>query len=249
MDLQLIRNATMRLAYNGRLILTDPYLAAKHTLDSLAGNEPNPTAVLPFPPEKVIEDVEMIIVSHLHTDHFDPTAKLMLPRNLPLYCQPGNMTEISGKGFRNVTEVEDSQTWEGITLTRTPARHGYGKWAKQMGNVAGFILQAKGEPVVYWANDTVWYEAVEETIKKHQPDVIITHSGGAELGDSGLIVMDAEQTVTLCKAAPDATVVAIHMEALDHCKTTRAYLRALADKEGISPERLLIPDDGDIVTL
>ena len=59
--------------------------------------------------------------------------------------------------------------------------------------------------------------------------------------------MDGEQTIAVCRAAPDATVVAVHLEALDHCPVTRDALRSLAEKKGITHEQLRIPADGDLL--
>ena len=64
----------------------------------------------------------------------------------------------------------------------------------------------------------------------------------------GLIVMDAEQTVKVCNYAPDAKVIATHMEALDHATVTRAQLRDYAQQQGIDDEQLLIPVDGDVLS-
>ena len=67
-------------------------------------------------------------------------------------------------------------------------------------------------------------------------------------GDNVLIVMDAAQTVAVCRAAPNSTVIATHMEALDHATVTREALRKHAEAQGIEPERLLIPLDGEKIT-
>ena len=40
-------------------------------------------------------------------------------------------------------------------------------------------------------------------------------------------------------------VIATHMEALDHATVSREELRAYAKANGIQPERLLIPADGE----
>src|SRR5687767_7289181 len=90
MLLQLIRNATMRLTYNGHVILTDPYLGRKYSYLSLGGREQNPTVELPLPTEQAINGVEMVLVSHLHNDHFDPAAWEVLPKDIPIFCQPGD---------------------------------------------------------------------------------------------------------------------------------------------------------------
>jgi L-ascorbate metabolism protein UlaG (beta-lactamase superfamily) len=248
-QLQLIRNATMRIHYAGRLLLTDPFLGAKHAYRSFAGISPNPMVDLPLAAEAVVEGVELVLVSHLHNDHFDPPAWELLPKEIPLFCQPGDEGKIAHKGFQAVTPVEESVEWEGISINRTPGQHGTGQLAEQMGQVSGFVLRAKGEPAVYWAGDTIWYSAVEKVLATFRPELVITHSSGASFKGSDPIVMDAAQTITLCRAAPQATVIAVHMESLDHGTVSRTALRAAAETWDIGPERLLIPADGQTITL
>lgn len=249
MEIQLIRNATLRVRFNGRLFLVDPFLAAKETIRSFAGISQNPIVALPMPPEAVIDGVEMVLVSHLHPDHFDEVAMNLLPKTLPILCQPGDEETIRARGFVDVTPISTQHTWQGITFTRTPGRHGYGELAERMGNVSGFVWQAAGEPTVYWMGDTVWYEPVAEIVAQTRPDVIVTHSSGAKFGDSLPIVMDAGQTTAICQSAPNATVIAVHLESLDHGTVSRADLRAVATVQGISDKRLLIPADGETVEI
>src|SRR5512141_1997825 len=99
MKLQLIRSATLRVEYAGHLFVIDPYLAAKHSRPSYAGKSPNPLADLPCPPQEVIANAERVIVSHLHSDHFDPAAQELLPKDTPILCQPGDEAWIASKGF------------------------------------------------------------------------------------------------------------------------------------------------------
>ena len=80
--------------------------------------------------------------------------------------------------------------------------------------------------------------------------MIITHSSGAVWGPRrDLIVMDSAQTTAVCLYAPTATVIAVHMEALDHGTVSRVDLARARDEAGIPPNRLLIPADGEIVTI
>ncbi|MCP5095129.1 MAG: MBL fold metallo-hydrolase [Chloroflexi bacterium] len=245
MQIQLIRNATLRMVYAGHTFLVDPYFAPKHSLPSFTGRSQNPMVDLPMTPEAIIAGIEMVLVSHLHTDHFDSLAQNMLPKSLPLFCQPGDELKISEKGFQNVTPISDQIEWQGINITRTLGRHGSSAGVLgMMGVVSGFVLQAANEPTVYWAGDTVFYDDVQRAIVEYQPDIIITHSGGAVWGDNELILMDAGQTISVCEAAPNAVVVATHLEALDHCLSTRADLESAAQVAGIDATRLQIPDDG-----
>jgi hypothetical protein len=57
--------------------------------------------------------------------------------------------------------------------------------------------------------------------------------------------MDGQQTIEVCQAAPQATVIAIHMETFDFDTVSRENLRALAEAEGIAASQLLIPVDGE----
>ncbi len=66
--------------------------------------------------------------------------------------------------------------------------------------------------------------------------------------DGDLIVMDAAEAVATCRLAPDATVIATHMETSTtprHPRRTGRYATA----QGISAEQLLIPRDGEMLQL
>lgn len=253
MQLQLIRNATLRLTYAGRQLLIDPYFAPMHSLPSYTGKSPNPLVELPLPIRQILDSVELVIVSHLHSDHFDSVAYQEVPKPLPLFCQPGDENFIAEKGFQQVTPIADAVDWQGIHITRTGGHHGLGYVETLMDNVSGFVFQAPDEPTVYWAGDTVVCAEVEQAIQQFQPDVIIVHACGAVWPDEDnqrqLIVMDDAQLVKVCQLAPKSTVIATHMEALDHATVTRAELRSTAGAAGISETRLRIPADGDRIEI
>jgi L-ascorbate metabolism protein UlaG (beta-lactamase superfamily) len=246
--IQLIRNATMKINYAGHTILTDPMLSPKGALRSFAGIAPNPTVDLPIGVEQILQGVEAAIISHLHPDHFDEAAAQFLPKDIPVFCQPEDRVHLEEKGFTTVSAVESSCPWEGIILTRTGGQHGSGKILERLGTVSGFVLQAKGEPTVYWVGDSICCEQVMEAIKTHKPEIILTHSGGATLPGYAPIIMDEEQTLTMLDAAPNAVIIAVHMEALDHCTVSRTMLRKVADDAGIATWRLIIPEDGETLS-
>jgi hypothetical protein len=60
--------------------------------------------------------------------------------------------------------------------------------------------------------------------------------------------MDAEQVVEVARRAPGARVVAVHLDAINHCIQTRADLhQALHDADLV--ERVTIPEDGAAVPI
>jgi L-ascorbate metabolism protein UlaG (beta-lactamase superfamily) len=248
MKIQLIRSATLRIEYAQHRFVIDPYLAAKHSRPSFSGKSPNPLVDLPCAPQDVIADIEWAMVSHMHSDHFDPAAQALLSKETPILCQPGDEAQIEAKGFRRVIPVTATLTWQDVLISHAPGQHGTGEVLQEMGRAAGFVFQAEHEPTVYWAGDTIWTAAMADVIARLQPQIIITHSCGAVWGEQVLIVMDAEQTVAVCQAAPASIVVATHMDSLDHATISRADLRQYAEAQGIGADRLRIPADGETLT-
>jgi L-ascorbate metabolism protein UlaG (beta-lactamase superfamily) len=235
--LTLVRNATVLLELAGRRILVDPMLddaGARPPIEGTANPVPNPTAPLPFPAEQVVARIDGVLVTHRHRDHLDATAEELLPRDVPVFCQPEDEVALRELGL-DARAVDDVLEWDGIRITRTPARHGSGRMAELLAPVSGFVLDD-----LYLAGDTVWYEGVEETIARHRPRVAVVNAGGAEFAEGGLIVMGADDVREVVARVP--TVVAVHLEALNHCFLTRAALAAAVP-------RVLIPRDGETVEL
>lgn len=244
MHLQLIRNATLCLNYGGQRLLIDPALDPRSTRPPLAGLARNPTTDLPeLGGTTEITEANLILVSHLHADHFDDAARAHLSATTPMLCQPDDEANLRAAGFQDVTSLEHVM-FRGISIQATPGQHGSGAILARMGSVMGFILRAAGEPTVYWAGDTILTPGVLEVVEREQPALIVTHSGGAVLGGE-LLIMDAAQTVALGRAAPESRIVAVHLEALDHCTVSRAGLRAAWTASGLPATQLLIPQDGE----
>jgi L-ascorbate metabolism protein UlaG (beta-lactamase superfamily) len=235
--LTLVRNAAVLLELAGRRILVDPMLddaGARPPIEGTANPVPNPTAPLPFPAEQVVARIDGVLVTHRHRDHLDATAEELLPRDVPVFCQPEDEVALRELGL-DARAVDDVLEWDGIRITRTPARHGSGRMAELLAPVSGFVLDD-----LYLAGDTVWYEGVEETIARHRPRVAVVNAGGAEFAEGGLIVMGADDVREVVARVP--TVVAVHLEALNHCFLTRAALAAAVPG-------VLIPRDGETVEL
>jgi L-ascorbate metabolism protein UlaG (beta-lactamase superfamily) len=231
----LVRSATLILEIVGRRLLVDPMLddaGARPPIEGTLNPVPNPTVPLPVPAEEVVADLDAVLVTHRHRDHLDATAEELLPRDVPVFCQPEDEDALRELGL-DARAVDHELDWEGLRITRTPARHGSGRIAELLAPVSGFVLDD-----LYLAGDTVWYEGVEETIERHRPRVAVVNAGGAEFVEGGLIVMGADDVREVVARVP--TVVAVHLEALNHCFLERAALAAAV------PE-VLIPRDGETV--
>ncbi|MEG3657708.1 MBL fold metallo-hydrolase [Arenibacter palladensis] len=249
MDLLLIRNATIKLTYAGKVFLIDPYLGKKFSQPSFAGFSKNPMVDLPISIQEILSGVDMVLVSHCHPDHFDRTAEVTIAKDTPIGCQPEELNILISMGFTKVRAMESQFTFGDISLTRTIGQHGHGDRLTMMGTVSGFIFQHKSEPTLYWLGDTVLNDSIKENIINFNPNILVTHSCGALWSKNEFsVIMDEKQTVEVCALAPKAKIIATHMETLDLATITRKELRVYANNYGISDSQLLIPLDGEKLT-
>jgi L-ascorbate metabolism protein UlaG (beta-lactamase superfamily) len=209
-------------------------VGARPPIEKTANAVRNPTVPLPFPAEEVVRGLDAVIVSHRHRDHLDARGEALVPRDVPVFCQPEDEAALRELGL-DARAIADALEWDGIRMTRTPARHGSGAIADALAPVSGFVLND-----LYLAGDTVWYEAVAETIERHEPRIAVVHAGGAEFSEGGLIVMGVDDVREVARRVP--AVVAVHLEALNHCFLSRATLRREAPG-------VLVPDDGETLEL
>ena len=237
MRLTLVRNATLLLELGGRRLLVDPMLddaGARPPVEDTPNPRRNPLVPLPFPAEDVVRGLDAAIVTHLHRDHLDETGERLLPRDVPVFCQPEDEDRLRELGLDS-RPVETALDWDGVRIARTGGRHGTGEIAELLAPVSGFVLGG-----LYIAGDTIWCAEVEEAIARHEPRVAVVNGSGARFLEGDPIVMTAADVREVAARVP--TVVVVHLEAENHCFETRAEVRAAV------PEAL-VPEDGETLEL
>lgn len=255
MKVQLIRNATIVVEYAGKKMLIDPMFAKKGAL--ARGPMPakdwnwkrNPNNELPLPIEEIIKDIDFMVLTHLHFDHWDKAAADALPKNLKIFVQDENdQKSIRKSGFTDVEILTENSTFGDIQLSRTKAQHGKGFILKLAGHVAGIVLRHPSEKTLYIAADTVWYEEVGKTIAKYKPEVIVVNGGDNRFIIGDQLVMSKEDIYKTQQAAPKADIIVVHMEGVYHNTLSRKELRQFVDQKSID-KNIIIPEDGETVRL
>lgn len=250
LSIQQIRNATLKLDFAGTTFLVDPMLADKGAYPGFRGtyNEElrNPLVDLPIPVAEVMQ-ADAVIVTHRHLDHWDEAAKQQLPKDIPIFVQnEADAQATREEGFTDVRVIDQDVMFGGVTLSKTGGQHGNEAISIRMGAVMGVVLQHPETETVYIAGDTIWSSHVDAAITEFQPDIIILNTGYARFqGVEGSIIMGKEDLARAYQAAPGATLIGSHMEAVNHAMQTREELRAYIAEQAMDPDRVLVPEDGE----
>lgn len=256
-----VRNATLIVHYAGVKFLVDPYLADKEAYPGFEGTWHselrNPRVPLKTPMSTIL-DVDAVIVTHTHNgnphgDHWDEAAAKRVPKHLPLFAQnEDDAKRIRGQGFSDVRVLTRNSSFQGVSLSWVPGRHGTEEadimGAEALGDVCGVVFRHPSEKTLYLTGDTRWNSFVKTALRTYKPNVIVMNAGFAIVPGMGGIIMGCEDVDEVANAAPEATLVASHLEAVNHCTVTRQALRKYASLVGID-NRLLIPEDGETIAV
>lgn len=250
MKIQLIRHATMLIEINGKKLLLDPMFSPAGLMEAIPdvpNKNNNPLVDLPIKIASLI-DVDAVLITHTHRDHFDSTAIDVLPKDTTLFCQPDDAEKIKGYGFINTKSIEYSYEWKGIKIYLTKGQHGRGEVANRMGPVSGFVLYSKNEPSLYIVGDSIWCDEVKQALDKYQPQITICFAGAAQFSNGGPITMTKEDICNLAEIAPYTKIIVAHMESWNHCLLSHKELKTHLRKKAI-PTPIYIPENGETISL
>lgn len=248
MKIQHLRNATALLSLGEHCLLVDPMLAAPGAMPGFkmfgGGRRRNPIVPLPAGASEALATATAVILTHEHPDHFDRAGLAWVKeRGLPVYTNGIDAPSVRRKGL-------DAHLLEtgvlGLEVETVRSRHGRGLLGWMLGPVAGYYLAHPGEPSVYLLGDSILTESVLEAVERLQPDVILAPAGAANMGLGGNILFSVDELLELTRRAR-GQVVFNHLEALDHCPTSRAGLRERLIEEGLAG-RTFVPEDGEALT-
>lgn len=257
MNITQIRNATQLITFGGKTFLIDPMLAPKGAWPGFPGTARadirNPTVELPCDIDTLLQ-ADVLIVTHLHEDHWDDAASTCVPKDKPIYVQNEQDAQtLREQGFTALTVLTEETILGAITLRKTGGQHGSDRlyavpeMAARLGEACGLILTHPQEKTLYLVGDTVWRDEVEANMIRFQPDVVVLNAGFAHVIGFGPIIMGAEDVLKTHFTLPDAQIVATHMEAINHCLLTRAALKDYARDNQIA-EYVHVPEDGETLT-
>jgi L-ascorbate metabolism protein UlaG (beta-lactamase superfamily) len=252
MKLHHLRNATLVIETEKHVILIDPMLGKRKTIApfTLFRYKPkrNPLTALPKNSRDILSKVTHCLITHLHPDHIDKAGEVFLKRkSIPVICSIKDEKALLQRGL---TVIQTLDYWEPQhfldgRITGIPAVHGYGFIAKLMGNVMGFHIELENEKSVYISSDTIFTEHIQRVLTELKPDIATVACGTARLDIGQPLLMRMDDILKFAVLAP-GKVFANHLEALNHCPTTREELKQALIQNNLM-SKTVVPNDGECV--
>ncbi len=246
--IQLLRHATCMLIVGDKMILLDPMLSEAGTMSPVpltSKRIKNPLIPLPAKAESIVKNIDAVLITHFHFDHFDKAAENLIPKGMLIFCQPEDEKKLNGKGFKNVRVIEREAEWAGIRFKRYPAHHAEGSLLlNMMGTSSSYLLQASGASL-FITGDSITDAMLINSLKASNPDVILAYTGSAQMLWGKPITLGAGSLKDISRISPRSKIVAVHMDAINHCRLSKAELRKYLKGERLDAI-IAVPDEGEV---
>jgi len=218
-----IGTATVLLRYAGFTILADPNFLHRGDRVHLGYGLQSHRLTNPAIDIEQLPRVDLVVLSHLHEDHFDRLVARRLDKGLPIVTTDQAADALQGMGFHAARPL---QTWRTRTfrkgnvrlrVTAMPGKHGPGPLSLALPPVMGSMLEFETTPGdvrlrVYVSGDTLIHGDLRE-IPRRYPDVdlALLHLGGTRLLGV-MLTMDDKQGLQMMRIVQPRTAVPIHYD-------------------------------------
>ncbi len=79
------------------------------------------------------------------------------------------------------------------------------------------VFRHPQEKTLWLVGDTIWRDDIAADLLKLRPDVVVLNAGYAHVIGFGPIIMGKEDLLNVHFTLPEAKIMAIHLEAVNHC--------------------------------
>jgi L-ascorbate metabolism protein UlaG (beta-lactamase superfamily) len=219
-SLELIGTATTILRMGPFALLTDPNFLHRGQRAYLGKGLSSRRLTEPSRQPDGLPDLDAVVLSHLHGDHFDRVARRELDHALPVLTTESAVRPLRRWGFE---AAQPMKPWDDTTMTRddwslrvtsVPGVHAPGPARFLLPPVMGTVLElSRGAGPVhrtYITGDTLCRPWLAEVTRRMGPlNALVAHLGGTRL--LGLLVtMDGVQGADLVELLEPRLTVPIH---------------------------------------
>ncbi|NAZ85655.1 MBL fold metallo-hydrolase [Kineococcus indalonis] len=246
LSLTFVGTATTLVRYGALTLLTDPNFLHRGQYAWLGKGLVSRRLTEPALQVGDLPELDAVVLSHLHGDHFDRVARRGLARGVPILTTPHARRRLAGRaGFTDVTGLAP---WESRTLRRggvqvrvtaAPGRHAPGPWQRLLPPVMGSVWEfgPVGGPVgftVYVSGDTLNVPELREIPMRHpHVDLAVLHLGGTTLPGGLVVTMDGVQGADLLQVVEPAQAVPVHVDDYGVFRSPLSHFRDEVERRGL----------------
>ncbi|WP_411105256.1 MBL fold metallo-hydrolase [Streptomyces sp. cmx-4-9] len=248
LEIEVVGNATLLLRYGNVTLLTDPNFLHRGQYAYLGNGLVSRRLREPARAVEELPELDAIVLSHLHGDHFDRVARRSLDHHLPVFTTPHAARRLHTLyGFRAAQSLPIWQdAWvrkadTQVRITALPARHaGHPILRRLLPPVMGTLLQfgpldGPAGVSLYLTGDTLLFEGLSEIPRRFPGiDLAVLHLGGTTLPGGLLVTMDAEQGVELARRLDPVRIMPVHYEQYTVMKSPLSAFLDAAQRAGLS---------------
>ncbi|WP_460839051.1 MBL fold metallo-hydrolase [Noviherbaspirillum agri] len=230
-SVQFIGNATVLIRYAGFTILTDPNFLHKGEHVHLGYGLKAQRLTNPAIELEQLPPIDLIVLSHMHGDHFDQLVQEKLDRNIPIVTTPEAAKALEEMGFRQRHALN---TWDALLVKKgdatlrisaMPARHGPPVASTPLPETMGSMLEfsaSQGKPDyrMYISGDTLVYEDINDIPRRYpEIDLALLHLGGTRILGVMKVTMDGKDGVQMLQIIAPEHAIPIHFNDYDVFKS------------------------------
>jgi len=169
-----------------------------------------------------LPQLDAVVLSHLHGDHFDGVARRGLPRSVPIVTTPHAERKLrrwrftAADGLRTWAYTEFRRDGQALRITAVPARHGPAGLHRLMPPTMGSVLELTESDRcrlrLYVTGDTLHHRDLREIAERFGDlDAMLIHLGGTRVAGV-LLTMDGRQGAALTELIRPALTLPIHYD-------------------------------------
>jgi L-ascorbate metabolism protein UlaG (beta-lactamase superfamily) len=244
-SLQFIGTATAVLRFGPFTLLTDPNFLHKGQRAYLGYGLTSRRRTEPALSVQQVPELDAIVLSHMHGDHWDRVARRGLDRATPVVTTPKAARALHRQGF---AAAEGLETWRSTTLTRDdqklritalPGRHALGLARHLLPPVMGSLLEYEPQPGqvaqrLYITGDTLLIDDLREIPRRYPAlDVAVLHLGGTTLPGGLVVTMDGRAGADLIELVHPSSAIPIHYNDYGVFKSPLSDFREEVTRRGL----------------
>jgi L-ascorbate metabolism protein UlaG (beta-lactamase superfamily) len=217
-----IGTATVLIQYRGFTILTDPNFLHRGGRVHLGYGIHATRLTEPAMSFEELPDVDFVLLSHMHEDHFDRLVMKTLDRRMPIVTTPQSTIALKQNGF---VATHALSTWERIeikkgasrlAITAMPGKHGPRFVNELLPPVMGSMLEFdRGDGSafrLYVSGDTLVHEQLAEIPYRYpEIELALLHLGGTRILGI-LVTMDGKQGAEALEMIDPKHAIPIHYD-------------------------------------